>query len=160
VDLQPKWYNLKSKRKGNKKSHVSGEVQMQFSLIDTYNPTATEEETLSRYKSVIAAGYEDDDDVLSRTPAVEEGEGAADNGDDAENDHETSDETDEPSGKAAKKEKKKRKARLRRKSIAVRAYEFVGGVGDVSGIIFMEILKITGLPPERNRKWLAERWKI
>jgi phosphatidylserine decarboxylase len=150
VDLQPKWYKLKSTRKGNKKNLVSGEIQMQFSLIDTYNTTATEEETLRRYKSVIAAGYEDDDEILSRTPTVEEGEGAGETGDDAENDHETSDETDEPSGKAAKKEKKKRKARLRRKSIAVRAYEFVGGVGDVSGIIFMEILKITDLPPERN----------
>jgi phosphatidylserine decarboxylase len=124
---------------------------MQFSLVDTYYPTATEEETLRRYKSVIAAGYEDDDEILSRTPTLDDEEGHAEDGDDAENDHETSDETDEPSGKAAKKEKKKRKARLRRKSIAVRAYEFVGGVGDVSGIIFMEILKITDLPPERNR---------
>jgi phosphatidylserine decarboxylase len=124
---------------------------MQFSLIDTYYPTATEEETLRRYKSVIAAGYEDDDEILSRTPTLDDEEAPAEDGDDAENDHETSDETDEPSGKAAKKEKKKRKARLRRKSIAVRAYEFVGGVGDVSGIIFMEILKITDLPPERNR---------
>ena len=150
MDLQPKWYKLKSKRKGNKKNLVSGEVQMQFSLMDTYNPTATEEDTLRRYKSAIAAGYDDDDEVLSRTPTIEGEDGGADIGDDAEHEHETSDETDEPSGKAAKKEKKKRKARLRRQSIAVRAYEFVGGVGDVSGIIFMEILKITDLPPERN----------
>jgi phosphatidylserine decarboxylase len=125
---------------------VSGEVQMQFSLIDTYHPTATEEETLRKYKSVIAAGYEEDDEILSRAPTVEDEEGATENGEDAENDHETSDE------KAAKKEKKKRMARLRRKSIAVRAYEFVGGAGDVSGIIFMEILRITDLPPERNCK--------
>lgn len=151
MNLQPKWYKLKSKRKGNKKSLVSGEVQMQFSVTDTYHPTATEEETLARYQSVIAAGDEDDEDALSRTLAAEEENGAAENGDDAENDYETSDETDEPSGKAAKKEKRQRKARLRRKSIAVRAYEFVGGVGDVSGIIFMEILKITDLPPEKNR---------
>ena len=156
LDLQPKWYKLKSKRKGNKKSIVSGEVQMQFSLIDTYNPTATEEDILRRYKSVIAAGYDDEDEVLSRTPIIEGEEGGADNEEDLENDHETSDETDELSGKAAKKEKKKRKARLRRKSIAVRAYEFVGGVGDVSGIIFMEILKITDLPPERNCKLIDE----
>ena len=119
---------------------------MQFSLIDTYHPTAPEEETLRKYKSVIAAGYEDDDEILSRAPTVEDEEGATENGEDAENDHETSDE------KAAKKEKKKRMARLRRKSIAVRAYEFVGGAGDVSGIIFMEILRITDLPPERNCK--------
>ena len=149
---QPKWYQLKSKRKGNKKSNVSGEVQMQFSLIDTYHPTATEEETLRRYKSVIAADYEDDDEILSRTLTVEDDSGATENGDDAENDPEASDETDERSVKVAKKEKKKRMAHLRRKSIAVRAYEFVGGAGDVSGIIFMEILRITDLPPERNCK--------
>jgi phosphatidylserine decarboxylase len=152
VDPQPKWYKLKSKRKSNKKSTVSGEVQMQFSLTDTYQPTATEEETLHKYKSVIAAGYEDDDEILSRALTIEDEEGTTENGDDAENDHETSDETDEPSVKVTKKEKKKRMARLRRKSIAVRAYEFVGGAGDVSGIIFMEILKITDLPPERNCK--------
>jgi phosphatidylserine decarboxylase len=151
VDLQPKWYKLKSKRKGNKKSNVSGEVQMQFSLIDTYNPTATEEETFRRYRSVIAAGDDDDDETLSRAATAEGEDGVTEDGDDAENEHETSDETDEPSEKAAKKEKKKRIARLRRKSIAVRAYEFVGGVGDVSGIIFMEMLKITDLPPEKNR---------
>jgi phosphatidylserine decarboxylase len=125
---------------------------MQFSLIDTYHPAATEEETLRKYKSVITASYEESDEILSRAPTAEDEEGATENGDDAENDHETSDETDEPSGKVAKKEKKKRMARLRRKSIAVRAYEFVGGAGDVSGIIFMEILKITDLPPERNCK--------
>lgn len=125
---------------------------MQFSLIDTYNPTATEEEILRKYKSVIAAGDEDEDEPLSRTPTADGEERQADNGD------ETSDETDEPSGKAAKKEKKRRKDRLRRRSIAVRAYEFVGGVGDVSGIIFMEIVKITDLPPERNRKRLNERF--
>jgi phosphatidylserine decarboxylase len=130
---------------------------MQFSLIDTYHPTATEEETLRRYKSVIAAGYEDDDEILSRAPTIVDEDGATVDGDEAENDHETSDETDEPSGKAAKKEKKKRMARLRRKSIAVRAYEFVGGAGDVSGIIFMEILKITDLPPERNCKCIQDR---
>jgi phosphatidylserine decarboxylase len=120
-------------------------------VIDTYHPTATEEETLRRYKSAIAVGNEDDDEILSRTPTIED-DGTADHEDEAENEHETSDETDEPSAKAAKKEKKKRKARLRRKSIAVRAYEFVGGVGDVSGIIFMEILRITDLPPERNSR--------
>lgn len=124
---------------------------MQFSLIDTYNPTATQEETLRRYRSVIAAGDDDDDESLSRAATAEGEDGVTEDGDDAENEHETSDETDEPSEKAAKKEKKKRIARLRRKSIAVRAYEFVGGVGDVSGIIFMEMLKITDLPPEKNR---------
>lgn len=155
MKIQPQWYKLKSKRKGNKKAVVSGEVQMQFSLFDSSNPAATEDETLRKYKSFIAADDEDDND-LSRATTIDEEldqDDAVEVGEEAE--HETSDETDEPTkaaSKASKKEKKKRMARLRRKSIAVRAYEFVGGVGDVSGIIFMEINKITDLPPERNSK--------
>ncbi len=125
---------------------------MQFSLVDNYNPTATEDETLRKYKSFIAADDEEDEG-LSRATTIDE-EFDADEGGEGDEDPDTSDETDEPLSKAAtkasKKEKKKRKARLRRKSIAVRAYEFVGGVGDVSGIIFMEIGRISDLPPERN----------
>ena len=126
---------------------------MQFSLVDTYNPTATEEETLRKYKSFIAANDEEDDG-LSRATTIDE-DLEPDEAAEMDEDPDTSDETDEPTKaatKASKKEKKKRKARLRRKSIAVRAYEFVGGVGDVSGIIFMEICRISDLPPERNSK--------
>lgn len=129
---------------------------MQFSLVDTSNPTAADEDTLRKYKSFIAADDEEDD-TISRTTTIDNDDEVANDGDDAED--ETSDETDEPTKgttKASKKEKKKRKARLRRKSIAVRAYEFVGGAGDVSGIVFMEIAKITDLPPERNCKCLVQ----
>lgn len=71
---------------------------------------------------------------------------------DDDNDIETSDETEE-SGKldvAEKKQKRLRLKKLKRKSKA-RAYEFTGGT-DVVGIIFVEICKITDLPPERNSK--------
>ena len=65
---------------------------------------------------------------------------------------ETSDETDAApkTGVSDKKKKNQRLARLRRRSIAVRAYDFVGQAHDLSGIIFMEIQKVTDLPPERN----------
>lgn len=101
---------------------------------------------------MLAADYEDD--MLSRVTTTDTQSGVDEPAGEGEHDHETSDETDEPSkaGKAAKQEKKKRLARLRRKSIAVRAYDFVGKDSDVSGIIFMEVIKITDLPPERNSK--------
>lgn len=67
---------------------------------------------------------------------------------------ETSDETDDPSKPAkAEKEKRRRKLRMKRlkKRAKARAYEFTGGT-DVVGIVFLEICKITDLPPERNRR--------
>ena len=65
---------------------------------------------------------------------------------------EASDETDDPS-KPTPKEKRKRKLRMKRlkKRAKARAYEFTGGT-DVVGIVFLEIGKITDLPPERNSK--------
>ncbi len=62
-----------------------------------------------------------------------------------------SDETDDPS-KPESMEKKKRRlrlAKLRRRKKKTRAFEFMGG-SDVVGIIFLEISRITDLPPERN----------
>jgi phosphatidylserine decarboxylase len=86
----------------------------------------------------------DDDDDLSRTST---------NVDDDEEggDREDLDEEDETSNEAGEEKeiaKRRRLARLRRRSIAVRAYDFVSS--DMAGIIFMEIVKVTDLPPERN----------
>ena len=151
--VQPKWYKLRSKRKGNKKSAVSGEVQMQFMLMDTYNPSATEEETYRKFKSMIAADAEDDILMLSPSSTLESQPDEQEAGDeDHDQDQDTSDETDATtmSAKSAKTAKKRRLARLRRKSIAVRSYEFMGKDSDVSGIIFMEIQRISDLPPELN----------
>ena len=50
---------------------------------------------------------------------------------------------------AAKRKKRLRLKRLRRKSKA-RAYEFTGGGKDVVGVVYLEIQRITDLPPERN----------
>ena len=63
---------------------------------------------------------------------------------------ETSDETDDPSKPevVAKRKRKLRLKRLRRKA-TIKAYEFGGGT-DVIGIVFLEISRITDLPPEKN----------
>ena len=158
MNIQPTWYKLKSKRKG-KKSTVSGEVLLQFILVDTHSPNASSEEIYRKYKSVLVAA-EEEEEIISRTTTAES-QSAEDVAEDQDHEHEhdssEDDETDESSsaGKAAKKEKKKRMRRLRRRSIAVRAYEFVGGAGDVAGIIFMEICKITDLPPEHNGEYTS-----
>lgn len=73
-----------------------------------------------------------------------------DDDDNEEKDLETSDETDDPTKPASteKRKKKLRLARLKKKS-KKRAYEFSGG-SDVVGIVFLDIGRITDLPPERN----------
>lgn len=72
--------------------------------------------------------------------------------DDLDRDEETSDETDDLSKPeiVEKRRRRLRLARLRRKSLAARAYQFSGTGSGVQGIVFMEIVRVTDLPPERN----------
>lgn len=163
--MQPKWYTLKSRRKGGKKSsEVSGEVQIQFSLVDAANPAASPEDIYHKFRSTILAADADSEDNMSRLPSHDtNGDDDTDNElddeealEDTGKDEETSDET-EDQAKPELSEKKKRKKKLkmlRRKSRAIRAYEFTGKDSDVSGIIFLEIGKITDLPPEKNSEYL------
>ena len=158
--LKPKWYSLKSRRKGNKSSQVSGEVQMQFSLYDSANPAASPEEIYQKFKSTILAAEDDPDDGLFENTSHEDNEYAItrledeESVDDLGKGEETSDETEDQSkpGSSEKSKKRKKLKMLRRKSRAIRAYQFTGKNSDVSGIIFLEIGKITDLPPEKNSK--------
>lgn len=142
INTEPKWYKLKSKRKeGKKKNGVSGEVQLQFSLVDSANPAASPEEISRKFRAVLKLADEDDD--LSRTSTNVDDDDDGD-GDDPDDEETTGTEADiKP-----EIEKRRRLARLRRRSIAVRAYDFLSS--DISGIVFMEIVKVTDLPPERN----------
>ena len=135
---------------------MSGEVQLQFSLVDTSEPSAQPKDILQKLASLINSSVDDDvdeDEDLSRLDSLDNDDD--DDEDDAEIDEknpETSDETDNPQ-KPGKAEKRRRKLRLKRlkKRATARAYEFTGGT-NVTGVIFLEIGKITDLPPERNRK--------
>ncbi|KAE8366141.1 phosphatidylserine decarboxylase-domain-containing protein [Aspergillus caelatus] len=144
IHQQPKWYTLTSKRKSGKKkdSDISGEILLQFSLVDTANPTAPPSETYQKFRTLIGCGEDDDD--YPQIPATIS--------DEAERDEEISDETDDL-GRPEVNEKRRRRlrlARLRRKSLAARAYQFSGAGNGVQGIVFMEIVRVTDLPPERN----------
>ncbi|KAJ5155082.1 Phosphatidylserine decarboxylase-related protein [Penicillium coprophilum] len=145
VNQQPKWYTLNSKRKTSKKkdSTVSGEILLQFSLADPANPTATPPEIYRKFKKLVYSG--DEDDQIIPPPDFDDLE------QDDEND--TSDEADDLAGGPEVREKRRRRlrmARLRRKSLAARAYQFSGSGTGVHGIVFMEIVRVTDLPPERN----------
>ena len=152
---------MESRRKGEgkKSAKISGEVQLQFSLVDTSDSFARSHEILQKLAALLAISPEDEsdgDEDLSRLDSLDlEDEDDEDEID--EKNPETSDETDDPA-KPAKTEKEKRKRRLRMKRLKkrakARAYEFTGGT-DVVGIVFLEICKITDLPPERNSKETA-----
>lgn len=151
ISQEPKWYNLKSKRlssrsnrKKKKDSTVSGEILLQFSLSDSADPRASPTDTYRKFKNLVCIG--DDDDQLDQIPTE------LDELEQDDQDEETSDETDDQSKPEVveKRRRRLRMARLRRKSLAARAYQFSGSGSGVQGIVFMEIVKVTDLPPEKN----------
>ncbi|KAI4764089.1 hypothetical protein E4T52_01065 [Aureobasidium sp. EXF-3400] len=139
--LQPKWYKLESRKSGRKKSHASGEVLLKFSIFDPVNPNATPQQTLQKFLHVVAledpAEGDEDLDELARA-----GESLDEDEDDDEDDSGNSPEQSE------KRKKRHRLARLKRKT-KLKAYEF-NGMSAVAGVLFVEIQKVTDLPPERN----------
>ncbi|CZS88218.1 related to phosphatidylserine decarboxylase [Rhynchosporium graminicola] len=147
VDIGPQWFPLSSKRPGGKKSsNVSGDVQLQFTLYDSSNLSAAPAQVLEKFRAL--AGVTDLPDTAGRLPM-----GASDIADedsDFNDDEDPSDETDDPT-KPENAEKKRRKLRLRglRRKKQQHGYEFTSD-SEVVGIVFLEIGKITDLPPERN----------
>ncbi|KAK8241866.1 phosphatidylserine decarboxylase proenzyme [Phyllosticta capitalensis] len=136
---EPRWFALESRRSGRKSSHVTGEVLLQFQVLDLAHPSATPEQLQQKLMGMLGFSSDEDED-LERLSS-----GELD--DDSEDE---SDETDD-SKKSEKKEKKKRRlrmAKLRRKA-KQRSYEFNGN-SDIAGVLFLEIQKITDLPPEKN----------
>ena len=116
------------------------------------NPTAPKHEAVSKLMSLAA--------VTPSGEVSEDGEPGKVSSPDVDDDEEdeepdTSDETDDlmkPGESEKKRRRKLRLAKIRRKTKA-RAYEFTGG-SDIVGMVFLEVSRITDLPPERNSK----RW--
>jgi len=133
-----------NRKKKKKDSNVSGEILLQFSLVDSANLAASPSDTYRKFKSLVCTG--DEDDQLDQVPAAEDLDDL--------DDQETSDETDGLSKPelVEKRRRRLRLARLRRKSLAARAYQFSGSGSGVQGILFIEIIRVTDLPPERNGK--------
>ena len=129
--------------------------------MDTQDSSAHPRDILQKLAALLAISPEDDSDGeedLARLDSLDLEDEDEDDDEVDEKNPETSDETDDPT-KPTKAAKEKRKRRLRMKRLKTRAkargYEFTGGT-DVVGIVFLEICKITDLPPERNSKWVAK----
>lgn len=89
-----------------------------------------------------------DEPSVSRVSSMDPDVDTENDEDIAKVDQETSDSN--PSETPEKRKRRNKLARLRR-AAKQRAYEF-SGMSDVAGVLFLEVSKITDLPPERNSK--------
>jgi phosphatidylserine decarboxylase len=169
TEQPPKWFPLKSKRPGKKTSVVSGEVLLQFTLVDTTNPHATDEQILEKFTALVRSVPGADasrDPTPTRTPVLaplRKGktpspspplERRTDDNDEEDEYDVYDDETpeDEDPNKPETAEKRRKRLRIRglKRKKRENPYEFINGGSDVVGIIFLEIGNITDLPPESN----------
>jgi phosphatidylserine decarboxylase len=170
TEQPPKWYPLKSKRPGKKTSIVSGEVLLQFTLLDSTNPQASNDQIFEKFTALVKSAPGADasrDPTPSRTPILAPvgkgktpspsppiGERRTDDNDEEDEYDVDEDETpeDEDPTKPEAAEKRRRKLRIRglKRKKRENPYEFINGGSDVVGIIFLEIGNITDLPPESN----------
>jgi phosphatidylserine decarboxylase len=129
---------LESRRSGKKTGPITGAIQIQFSLYDPTNTSATPEKILDKLYGLLGTG-ELTADELSRVDTS-----------DLEDEEEPVSEFEEGATpeQNAKKKRRLRLARLKRKA-KEHGYEFTGG-SDVAGVLFVEIQRITDLPPEKN----------
>ena len=142
---ESKWFPLESRRTGKKKSLVTGEILLQFSLVDISNPSAAPEQIIQKFLGFTASSPSPDDEDDEALLRMESGEA------DDQDEEESSDEAQDESKKAEKREKRRKRLRLAKlkKKAKLRAYEF-SDKSEVAGVLFLEITRITDLPPEKN----------
>ncbi|KAK1589620.1 phosphatidylserine decarboxylase [Colletotrichum navitas] len=169
----PKWYPLRSKRPGKKTSIVSGEVMLQFTLFDQSNTAATREQIFEKFHALVSqlpAGSRQITPTMTpliqpvRNMSVHSGTDSsppssrnqtdADQEEEDEDDLDIEDDTpeDEDPSKPEVAEKRRRRLRIKglKKKKRDQAYAFNNSGSDVVGIIYLEVLNITDLPPEPN----------
>ncbi|OHW94929.1 phosphatidylserine decarboxylase [Colletotrichum incanum] len=169
----PKWYPLKSKRPGKKTSVVSGEVMLQFTLFDQSNTTATREQIFEKFYALVSqlpAGSRQITPTMTPliqpvqnmrvrsgatpSPPLSRNQTDADQDEEDDDDLDIEDDTpeDEDPSKPEVAEKRRRRLRIKglKKKKRDQAYEFNNSGSDVVGIIYLEVLNITDLPPEPN----------
>nr|POE49218.1 phosphatidylserine decarboxylase proenzyme 3 [Quercus suber] len=157
---EPRWFKLESRRSGRKKKkddNISGEIMIRFTLFDPTNTAANAQQVLQKFYGVVAETAEDDEDeeeILKQLNS--RGSDYVSEEEEEEDDREPSDETDDglrtPEGTISEEKRTRRRRekikRVKRRT-KIKAYEF-SGMSDVAGVLFLEINRITDLPPEKN----------
>ncbi|KAL6806082.1 putative phosphatidylserine decarboxylase [Trichoderma sp. SZMC 28012] len=167
AEQEPRWYPLKSKRPGKKTSIVSGEVQLQFTLLDTTAPFLPQQQLFEKFYALVGTVpvgssrnvTPTETPLLTPSAAAhlggsssQDGLGDEDDEDDlTELEEDIADDAEDPS-KPETAEKRRRRLRIKglKKKRRQDPYAFTNGDSDVVGIIYLEISKITDLPPESN----------
>lgn len=131
---------------------MSGECLLQISIHDPSHASATPQQILQKFYGIVALEppVEDEDlDDLAHIDATD----AAELMDEEDEEDLQPPETDDPKEieQHEKHKRRKRLAKLKRKT-KLRAYEF-SGTSDVAGVLFVELQKLTDLPPERNGRF-------
>ncbi|KAF3348179.1 hypothetical protein VD0002_g1847 [Verticillium dahliae] len=173
TEQEPKWYSLRSKRPGKKTSVVSGEVFLQFTLFDRTNTAASREQIFEKLSAIVQqvpVGSRNQTPLMTPSLTASRGplgepEGARpapidptdltpddeEDEDDDDGDSSLSDD-EEDSTKPEVIEKRKRRLRIkglrRRRRKGGNQFEFNNSGSDVVGVIYLEILNITDLPPQ------------
>ena len=158
---EPKWFMLEGRKAGRRKKkkddNVSGEVLLKFTLYDPLNLSASPAQVLQKFYGVVAETGQDEEDedeeeLLARLNSRDLDDVSEEEDEDNSPPDEADDGPQTPGGTPIDGGKKRRRReklkRLKRKS-KLKAYEF-SGMSDVAGVLFLEINRITDLPPERN----------
>ena len=119
---------------------------LQFTVLDPFNTAASSQQILQRFFGLVASEPLQDDDDIDGLSRVDTGNDF-DEDDDNDQDIQEADEG-KTMEQSEKRKKKNRLARLKRRT-KLRAYQF-SGQSAVAGVLFLEIQKITDLPPEKN----------
>ncbi|KAM0278933.1 hypothetical protein ACHAQH_004900 [Verticillium albo-atrum] len=175
TEQEPKWYSLRSKRPGKKTSVVSGEVFLQFTLFDRTNTAASREQIFEKFSAIVQQvplGSRNPTPIMTpsltasasrgplgepegaRSPPIDPTDLTPDDEEDDEDDDADSSLSDDEEDSTKPEVIEKRKRRLRIKGLRRRRrkggnqFEFNNSGSDVVGVIYLEILNITDLPPQ------------
>lgn len=153
--LQPTWYRLESRKTGRKKSVVTGEILLAFTLYDPVHTSATPQQILQKLSGMAGADMEaaEEDEARTAFDRIDSVDLDEELSDEELPDHPNAESDTNPSETAPQRKQRQRIARLRRKA-KDRAYEF-SGLSDVAGVLFIEISRASDLPPEKNRTWIS-----
>jgi phosphatidylserine decarboxylase len=122
-------------------------VQLQFSLTDPSAPNATPEQVLKKLAAAIGSSQLD----LGENRSSPENSGSPEPDNESAEHSEPATTGDTAAASDVQEKKRKRILMIAnlRKRAKERGYEFING-SPVAGVLFVEVQRITDLPPERN----------
>lgn len=131
---------------------MTGEVLLQFSIYDPIHTSATSQQILSKFAGMVAS-IPDAENDLDSTISRESTNDRDDESDEAGEATDANNDEQEDPNRSETSEKRTRRMRLARikKRAKQKAYEF-SGMSDLAGVLFLEISRVTDLPPEKNSK--------